>query len=201
MRRPDPDTDAPRRKRAPRVTRDALQRAAVHHLSRYPASREQLRRVLVRRLERAERRATDEGPDREVVLADIAELLDRLDEAGQLDDRRLARALALDLLRRGSSELLARNKLRVKGLSAEHIAEALDHAREELASNGDDPALVAATAYARRRRLGPFRVDAAQRAERRDKDLAALARRGFSYGVARTVIEADDPDGLPQEIP
>ncbi|MHA1114431.1 MAG: regulatory protein RecX, partial [Alphaproteobacteria bacterium] len=51
--------------------------------------------------------------------------------------------------------------------------------------------LAAAIAYARRRRLGPWRV-AAARAERRERDLAALARAGFNYDLARRVVDAPD---------
>jgi regulatory protein len=58
--------------------------------------------------------------------------------------------------------------------------------------------LAAAAAYARRRRLGPFRRVPEERAERRQKDLAALARRGFGYGVAKQVIDADDFSDLPE---
>ena len=50
----------------------------------------------------------------------------------------------------------------------------------------------AAARYARRRRLGPFRA-APEREERRQRDLAALARAGFAYDVARRVIEAETP--------
>ena len=55
--------------------------------------------------------------------------------------------------------------------------------------------MAAAAALARRRRLGPFRRPG-EREERRDKDLAALARVGFSYAVARRVIEAPSPEDL-----
>jgi len=48
---------------------------------------------------------------------------------------------------------------------------------------------------ARRRRLGPYRMPEV-RAERRDKDLAALARAGFDYDTARRVIEAETLDDL-----
>jgi regulatory protein len=37
-------------------------------------------------------------------------------------------------------------------------------------------------------------MDPQQRAERRDKDLAALARRGFSLSIACQVLDAEDPD-------
>ena len=52
----------------------------------------------------------------------------------------------------------------------------------------------AAVALARRRRLGPFRQK--DRKEHRDRDLAAMARGGFEYQLARKVIDATDADAL-----
>jgi len=187
-------------RRPPKVTRAALERASVHHLQRYPATKEQLRRVLKRRLDRATRRADGEPPDREAVLADIEELLAQLEERGALDDARLARILAVDWLRRGTSPPMIRAKLRQKGVASDLVTEAIEHARAEARAQGADPELAAAASYARRRRLGPFRTDAQQRAERRDKDLASLGRRGFRFDVARRVIDADDPDDLPDPL-
>jgi regulatory protein len=46
---------------------------------------------------------------------------------------------------------------------------------------------------ARRRRLGPYRP--AERATFREKDLAALARAGFGFALARSVIDAERPQG------
>jgi len=193
--------DGERRKpKAPRVTRASLERAAVHHLQRYPCSQAQLRRVLMRRLKRAEYRATGEPPDREQVIADIDEVVEVLAERGSLNDARLAAALAADWLRGGVSPRMIEAKLRQKGIGSQDqrdaIAAALDGAREQ----GADPEIASAAAYARRRRLGPFRHDPEQRTERRQKDLAALARRGFSFGVARAVIDAEDPDDLPEPL-
>ena len=48
----------------------------------------------------------------------------------------------------------------------------------------------AARAYAKRRRLGPYRRPDL-RAAHRDRDLAALARAGFAYGLARRVIDME----------
>mgnify|MGYP007004680707 CR=1 FL=1 len=50
-------------------------------------------------------------------------------------------------------------------------------------------------AYAKRRRLGPWRRPGTREAHR-DRDLAAMARAGFPYGLGRRVIEAD-PDAEP----
>jgi regulatory protein len=52
----------------------------------------------------------------------------------------------------------------------------------------------AAVAFARRRRLGPFRVK--DREEKKARDLASMARAGFAYALARKVIESTDPDAL-----
>ncbi|MCO4769596.1 MAG: RecX family transcriptional regulator [Deltaproteobacteria bacterium] len=187
--------------RAPRVTTAALERAAVHHLQRYPSSRQQLRRVLMRRLQRAERRSEPgEGPDRDQVVADIDELVEQLSARGHLDDGRLADALAADWLRRGVSPPMIRARLRSKGISGEIATEAITAAKEAAREQGVDPEVASAAAYARRRRLGPFRRNPDERQERRQKDLAALGRRGFRFDVARTVIDADSPDELPEPL-
>ena len=47
----------------------------------------------------------------------------------------------------------------------------------------------AAHALARRRKLGPYRPG--ERSAYREKDLAALARAGFSFGIAREVIDGE----------
>ena len=61
-----------------------------------------------------------------------------------------------------------------------------------------DPDLAAALAFARRRRLGPFRPQG-ERAARRLKDLAALARQGFAADLARRIVDAEDLEELEQE--
>ena len=77
---------------------------------------------------------------------------------------------------------------------AEDIAAALAVLRDQTA----DPDLAAAIAYARRRRIGPYRTRG-DREERRERDLAALARQGFGYDIARRVIDAHDPEDLEEE--
>jgi len=79
-------------------------------------------------------------------------------------------------------------------VAAEHIARALGLLREAMA----EPDLAAALAFARRRRLGPYRASAARGAHR-TRDLAALGRQGFAYALARRVIEAADLADLEAE--
>lgn len=74
-----------------------------------------------------------------------------------------------------------------KGVAPELIERAIERLRAEAA----EPELAAALAYARRRRLGAYRSPDT-RAGSRDKDLAALSRRGFGCELARRVIETTD---------
>lgn len=180
-----------KRRRAPRVTPEALTRAAHHYLERYATSVENLRRVLQRRVARAARLGTvDETAAAEAIEAILARLI----EAGVLDDRAYADARARSLHRRGASARAIRARLIKTGVDPELIETAVQ-ARSE---GPGDAELLAALAFARRRRLGPYRPRT-ERGARRERDLAALARQGFDYDVALKVIEAPDAEALEEE--
>ena len=81
-------------------------------------------------------------------------------------------------------------------LAAKGLGEAaIETALAGLAEDDADPELAAAVIFARKRRLGPWR-DAGEREALRTKDLAAMARAGFGYRVARAVVEAEDAAAL-----
>ena len=75
-----------------------------------------------------------------------------------------------------------RGKLREKGVSEEMIL----RLSEEQAYDEEDAALK----LAKKKGIGRFRSEE-QRAEYRQKDMAALARAGFSYDIAQKIC-ADD---------
>ncbi len=178
--------------RRPReATAKYLRDSARYYLGRYATSSAHLRRLLLNKVARSARaHGTDAVAGAAAVDALIAELLD----AGLLDDARYAEDRALALFRRGASARAIRGALLAKGVASELIEPAL----ERLGGEAAEPELAAALAYARRRRLGPYRSPQA-RAEMRDKDLAALGRRGFGYGLARRVIETGDVSELEEE--
>ena len=159
-----------------------IERWALHYLGRYASSAENLRRVLSRR---ARRRLDD---DRET-LAEARTLIDalvgRYRESGLVDDAAYAGAQVRARLRRGQSLRTIRAGLAAKGVGAEAATAALQALRDE----GGDPDLAAACAFARRRRLGPFRRGAGDRA----KELAAFARAGFARAAAEAVLACADP--------
>ena len=184
--------DSPRTRKRPRkVSPKSLEAAALHYLERFASSAENLRRVLMRRVFKSAR-VHEIDPDEAARWIDA--IVERFARSGLLDDARYAENLAHSLSRRGVALRGIRARLRQKGVASE----AIDQALAGLAEDAADPDLTAALALARRRRLGPHR-DPASRAEFRDKDLAALARAGFSYDLARRLIEAEDLDALVSE--
>jgi regulatory protein len=181
-----------RKRREPRrATAKYLRNAALHYLERYATSSAHLRRRLMVKVARS---AAAHGTDAAAGAADVETLIGRLEQMGLLDDEIFARAKARALHRRGNSARAVRAALREKGVAADLIEAAL----ESLKENTGHPELAAALVYARKRRLGPYRAPEA-RAEIREKDMAALGRRGFSYDLARRIVDAADPAELEAE--
>lgn len=160
-----------------KLSEEALREAALRYLDQRDASVHQLRQFLCRRIEKygtAETQTKD--------LACVESILERLCESKVLDDSRYARALAESQRRRGGSTLKVRQKLSARGLGGERIEEAMS-------ALSDDPHLseeTAAATYARKRRLTE-KYDLKD-AKQREKALAALARQGFSFDIARRVL-------------
>ena len=169
--------------RAPRrITPDYLQRAAMHYLERYSAPAAQLRRVLARKIALSCRH---HGEDPATHAAALDDVVSRCIGSGLVDDQRFAEARAATLRRRGRSARAVAATLTAKGVGRELAARA--------SSVGDEEELTAARKAARRKRLGPW--SRGDRAASRQKDLAAMARAGFSITIARAVIDgAADED-------
>jgi regulatory protein len=81
-----------------------------------------------------------------------------------------------------------RARLAAKGVAAADVTDAVASLREAV----PDPDLAAACAFARRRRLGPFRRAAADHT----RELGAFARAGFSRRVAEAVLACADVDAI-----
>jgi len=177
-------------RRPPAITDSVLEKAALFYLERYAASSGQLRRVLLRRVKRATMLGA-EADQIEAARRHIEALIERFLASGLLDDRCFAEAQAQSLRRRGASRRRIRERLAAKGVDRGQVEDAL----ETMEPEGETSELAAACVLVRRRRLGPYRA-AGTRREFRQKDLATLARAGFSLDVARTVLAARDPPAL-----
>lgn len=175
----------PARKPPRRVSANSLENAALAYLERFDSTAANLRRVLERKVRRAAAH-----PEATVDPAQAAAWIDaavaKMVRLGYVDDRRTARAKAESLFRRGLAPAMIRRRLALLGAPEDAVSEALEAVAETAEG---DATLAAAVTLARRKRLGPFGKPEL-RAERRDRDLAALGRAGFDWETARRVIDA-----------
>jgi regulatory protein len=157
------------------LTRQKLEQAALAYLNRFDVTAKKLRQYLTERARKAG------GHDD--AAAWISELVERYLGSGVLDDTRFAKNLTSQLTSRGKSSRAISQKLAMRGVSSE-LASELMAARKQ-----DEPGaeLEAAQAYVRKRRLGHHRSPE-KRAEYRQKDLASLARQGFSFDIAKKAL-------------
>ena len=154
-----------------------LMNKAVHYLGRYSASRQRLREVL----HRFAMRKLEAHEEVEISRA-IDAVLDDCIRLGYVDDAAFALSRARNKRRSGGSTLAIRRSL------AEHaIGQDL---ADEATSDGE---LTAALRLAARRRIGPYftrqRDDDTYR-----KQLASLARAGFSFATAKAVMALDNAE-------
>lgn len=171
------------REPAPPLDRDAMERLALRYVERYATTRGRLADFLRRKI----RERGWQGPP-----ADPVALAEKMAELGYIDDRAFAEARAAAMTRRG--------------LGARRVSDALRHARieaedaEAVAPEIEERAPEAALAFAKRKRLGPFAREKADR-ELFAKQLAAMARAGHGYELARRILEIPpgaevDPEDL-----
>lgn len=178
----DDGTEQARRRaksRAPRkMTEKRLHNIAVAYLNRYEASEAGFRAMLERRATKAAwAHGEDPASYRSMIENEVAACID----GGFIDNKRYAENQVHQQRGRGASARAIQARLKAKGVADDLIGHALD------ADERDDSA--AAARYARRRRLGPYRTK--DRAEKRERDLAALCRAGFSFSLAAKVVDAD----------
>ncbi|HEV7433986.1 MAG TPA: regulatory protein RecX [Pseudorhizobium sp.] len=98
--------------------------------------------------------------------------------AGALDDQSYAEVKVRSGIRFGKSKRLIARKLKDKGVPAETATEALQEADDH----------IAAIAFARKRAFGPYRR-APLDEKRLSKEMSAFVRNGFSFDLAKKVID------------
>ncbi|MFP2925982.1 regulatory protein RecX [Pyxidicoccus sp. 3LG] len=177
------DRKAARQPKRPRkVSPTYLENAALHYLKRYASTQSQLKRVLMRRVDKSLR---FHGGDRAEALGWLDALIAKLVRNNLLNDEAYARTKANSLRASGRSTRVIAQKLRMKGVAAEVVTQKLADATADISDED------AARIWARKKRLGPFRKNASTREENRQRDLASLARAGFPFGIAKKVIDSD----------
>ena len=163
----------------PAPTEASLHEAALRHLARYATTLANLVRVLDRRVDRWAREAAPE-PEEVARLRETARAVaGRLAGVGAVDDRVFAASRARNLAQAGRSRRAIAAHLAARGADPQATRDALP----------EDPQgeLAAAAIYLRRRRFGGFRMGGPD-PEAARRELASLARAGFSGAVARQAL-------------
>jgi regulatory protein len=139
----EPDRKRKKRRPPPPLSPQYLHDEARRYLDRYSPSARQLKRVIMRRVDKCIR---FHGGEREEGVHMVDELVDKLERAGVIDDARFAKAWATSLNGRGIPARGIRARLRQKGVPAEIVEDALQALDETM---GQDAELLRACAYAR----------------------------------------------------
>lgn len=171
-------------RRISKITALYLERVTTWYLERHATSASHLRRLLMQRVRRsAAEHGTDPAEGEALVDAEIVRLVGiRL-----LDDERYAADKARSLRRKGASTSKVRAALRSKGVAQATV--------DAVPSEDVDPDWTAACVWARKRRVGPWRAGPAD-PDLRKKELARLGRAGFSWAVARRIVDAENEEEL-----
>lgn len=178
------------RQRLPRkITETYLHNAGLYYLGRFAASKARFRAVMMRKV----RRSCNAHPDQDeaACVSMVDALIRKFENAGLLEDKTYARGVVRSLRRRGKSKRHVLEGLKARGISPElALGELTLHDTDEY----EDPAQAeqqAALIYARRKKLGPFGMN---RSKNPEKDLACMARGGFSYETSRIALNKDPED-------
>lgn len=156
------------------VTASYLRNSAMHYLSGRAASTAMLHETLTRRAKRRlDVKALDEAT-RELVDKVVADLVG----LGLIDDARFAENRAASLQRKGLSIKRIGLGLKLKGIDQATTARALSPDLDDLSQ---------ARLFAERKKLGPWRRGGTDPAKRQ-KELQALMRAGFSYSIAARAL-------------
>jgi regulatory protein len=161
----------------PPPTERTLHEAALAHLARYGTTRQGLVRVLDRRVERWARAVGDADPELvRAAKAAARTVADRLVAAGAVDDAAFAASRARSLARSGRSRRAIAAHLASRGVDGDVTQAVLPEDAEA--------DLAAAVAFARRRRIGPFRRGETDL----PRELGMFGRAGFSREIAMQAL-------------
>lgn len=160
---------------------DWLETHALRYVAQQEASAAGVGALLERKVRR---RCTRTGESPEAALELIPRTVERLVECNYVNDLRFAEGALERRRRRGDSRAQIHARLRGKGVP-QTLLDSL------FASEKPSAEFVAAWRFAKRRRLGLFSSNPAERIESRDRQLSAFSRAGFERELALQVVDAN----------
>ena len=181
------DEEEQPKKRKPRplkpVDKKRVREQALRYLDRFAATTDKMKRHLFTKNYKA---MAHHSQDEEDIRQMIEEIVQSLVKAGLMDDQQYADSKARSLSRQGKSTRHIRQKLQSLGLKDKQA----DHALTELSEVEGYTDFLGAAKYVRKRRFGPYK-DFDTREERRDKEMSALMRNGYSFDISNKILSLE----------
>ncbi len=161
-----------------KITETYLTNSGKFYLERFPASTEQFRQVMTRKIRKSCKAHPEQSP--EACFVHLETVITKFQSLGFLNDEGYATGLSRSLKNRGWPRNRIIMRLKEKGIAAELIEAAVPPA-----DPGDN--LQDAVIWMKRKKLGAF----ATKEREFEKSLASLARAGFDYHSASRVLKMD----------
>lgn len=159
----------PAKRPLPPLDSPSIERLALRYVERFATTRAKLATYLNGKIRQ---RGFDGTPPDTTIIAE------RFVSAGYIDDRAFGEARARAMARRGLGARRVSGALRHAGINEDDSA--------AIAPAIADRAAEAAVTFARKRRIGPFADQLADRPTR-EKHIAAMIRAGHDFGLARRI--------------
>lgn len=171
-----------------KITEKYLYNSGLAYLQRFPASTHHFRVVMGRKIHKSCRHHTEQ--DKDTCLSMLEKVTQQFIELGLLDDQAYLKGMVYSSRRKGLATQMIIQKLTIKGFDQNRIKQEIDQYDQDYVHD-DNGEYMAALTLARRKRLGPYLPETMIDKKTPDKQMAALARAGFSYDIVKKIMETD----------
>ncbi|MBI1301793.1 MAG: RecX family transcriptional regulator [Alphaproteobacteria bacterium] len=177
-------------KRTPKkISETYLHNSGLYYLERFAASKKHFIKVMGRKVKRSCMHHTNQNY--EDCMSIVRTVADKFEKSGLLNDGLLKEGLVRSLRRKGTSKRGILNKLQQKGLDQTTICTTVEKHDEEHHECSQEAEKMAALKLAKKKKMGPYFVGEDENIK---KSLGTLARAGFSYDIARMVLEMEQKE-------
>jgi len=162
------------------TTVEELRNLAYSYLEKYSPSKQQLKTYLYKKFIKK----THQISNKREIFNLIDSVISTLEDQNLVSDKYYSEAKSKAFLRRGYSLNKIRYSLIQKGIDKKYIDASISKIKEK----ESDPDFFSAIKICKKRRIGPIREES-NRLIFYKKDIAILARSGFSYEISKKVLD------------
>ena len=164
------------------ISEQRLYNITLFYLERFDASALKVKQMLERRIQKEKAKGAIVPRNTQELIQNV---ISRIQNLGYINDERFAQNQIKKLCSTGKSKSFILNKLKQAGITAEIAKNLLS----EFDKKNESSDLTRAEQWLKKHRKGQFRSKNAD--DFYQKDLAALARAGFSYDVAQKALKTN----------